>query len=139
MAAWLGLVVTHARLFAKLDAELSVAHGLSLEDYEVLAHLSESPGGARRMAELAQCCLVSPSGLTRRLDGLVSRGLVCRRSCPSDRRGSFAVLTEAGAKRLSEAAPTHVGGVRHHLIDRLSRAELAVLTTALGRVAAELA
>lgn len=138
MAAWLGLIVTHARLFAKLDEELSVAHGLSLDDYEVLAHLSEAPDGARRMAELAHCCLVSPSGLTRRLDGLVSRGLVCRRSCPSDRRGSLAVLTEAGSQRLSEAAPTHAGGVRHHFIDRLSRDELVVLASALGRVAAEL-
>lgn len=136
MAAWQALIATQARLLAKLDDELARAHGLSLAEYEVLVQLSAAPGGAVRMAELAELALVSPSGLTRRVDGLTAKGLVRRQSCPSDRRGSLAVLTEDGRRRLVEAAPTHVAGVRRHLMDRLSRSELAVLAEALGRVAA---
>lgn len=140
MAAWLAFIVAHARLVARLDEELSEAHGLSLGEYEVLVHLADAPDGhgARRMAELAERCLVSPSGLTRRLDRLVAAGLVCRRSCPTDGRGSLAVLTEEGSRHLAEAAPTHVAGVRRHLVDRLSRAELVMLAGALGRVGAGL-
>jgi DNA-binding MarR family transcriptional regulator len=139
MAAWGALIRAHTRLFAQLDAELVADHGLSLADYEVLVQLSAAPGGVRRMAELAQASLVSPSGLTRRVDGLQAKGLVCRRSCPSDGRGSLAALTDEGRRRLAEAAPTHARGVRSHLIDKLSPAELAVMAAALERVAGDLA
>lgn len=138
MAVWRGLLFTHAKLFGRLDEELVSAHGLSLAEYEVMVRLSEAPAGARRMAELAEASLVSPSGLTRRVEGLEAAGLVSRRSCSTDGRGSLAVLTEEGRRRLSEAAPTHVAGVRRHLVDQLSPTELAVLGEALGRVAARL-
>ncbi|MGH9071906.1 MAG: MarR family transcriptional regulator, partial [Acidimicrobiales bacterium] len=59
MAAWQALIKTQARLMARLDQELEDAHGLSLGEYEVLVHLSETPGGACRMAELAELALVS--------------------------------------------------------------------------------
>ncbi|MGH9068294.1 MAG: MarR family winged helix-turn-helix transcriptional regulator [Acidimicrobiales bacterium] len=134
MQAWRHLLVTHGRLFAVLDDELQAAHGLSLADYEVLVQLSDAPGGALRMAELAERSLVSPSGLTRRLDGLVAAGLVCRRPCPEDRRGSLAALSPAGRAKLAEAAPTHLAGVRRHLVDRLDRGEIEGLLGALARV-----
>jgi DNA-binding MarR family transcriptional regulator len=86
------------------------------------------------MAELAAHLMLSPSGLTRRLDGLVKDGLVERRACPSDRRGSFAVLTEKGRAVLEEAAPTHVEGVRRYVIDPLSRDELTAFAGALCHI-----
>lgn len=138
MAAWRALICTHARLFARLDSELVAAHGLTLAAYDVLAQLSEAPDSTRRMAELAQASLVSRSGLTRRVDGLAKAGLVARRTCPTDGRGSMAALTDEGRRRLAEAAPTHLAGVRRHLVDRLSPPELEVLAKALGRVASEL-
>lgn len=134
MAAWRALICAFANLTAALDAELQVAHGLSLAEYEVLAHLSEAPDRRLRMSELADRLHLSPSGLTRRLDGLVNDGLVARDRCPADRRGSFAVLTPAGMARLEEAAPTHVRGVRRHLVDRLSRRQLTEVTAALHAV-----
>jgi DNA-binding MarR family transcriptional regulator len=90
------------------------------------------------MAELAQRLLLSPSGVTRRLDGLVREGTVERRSCPSDRRGSLAVLTNAGLERLEEAAPTHVAGVRRYVIDAMSRADLLALGESLESVGCRL-
>ena len=107
------------RLLDRLDAELEANHGISLAEYEVLVHLSEASGQAMRMAELAVRQVVSPSGLTRRLDGLVRDGLVERRPCPSDRRGTLAVLTDTGRAKLEEAAPTHVTGVRRYVIGAL--------------------
>jgi DNA-binding MarR family transcriptional regulator len=132
--AWRTFIEVHGRLVAQLDAELQAAHGISLPDYEVLVHLSESPDGEMRMAELAGRLLLSPSGLTRRLDGLVADGLVERRACPSDRRGSLAALTQRGRTALEEAAPTHVEGVRRYVIDPLSRDQLLALASALGQI-----
>jgi DNA-binding MarR family transcriptional regulator len=86
------------------------------------------------MTELAARTLVSRSGLTRRLDRLVESGLVARRSCPTDRRGVLAVLTDAGRRRLEESAPTHVDGVRRHFISRLGSQELRALADALNSV-----
>jgi DNA-binding MarR family transcriptional regulator len=120
---------------ATLDAELQAAHGMSLGDYEVLVALSESPERRLRMTDLAGVLHLSPSGLTRRLDVLAKRGWVTRERCPSDRRGTFAVLTDDGYDRLVEAAPTHVRGVREHLVDRLTARQLANLAGALGPLA----
>ena len=50
-----------------------------------------------------------------------------RQSCPTDRRGAFAVLTDTGFARLEAAAPGHVEGVRRHLFDRLTPEQVATL------------
>ena len=133
--AWRSLLAAHTRLLHRLDAELQAAQELSVSDYGVLAELSECPEGQMRMSELAERLLLSPSGLTRRLDTLVHDGLVTRHRCQSDRRGSYAVLTDAGRARLERAAPDHVDQVRRHFVDRLSRDQLSLLADALDAVA----
>ena len=133
MRAWMAFLHASTRLMERLDAELE-GHGLSLADYEILVHLSEEPAGELRMTELAARTLVSRSGLTRRLDRLVESGLVARRSCATDRRGVLAVLTPAGRKRLEEAAPTHVAGVRRHFLDQLHGQDLESLAHCLNSV-----
>jgi DNA-binding MarR family transcriptional regulator len=132
--AWRTLLSAHASLIAVLDRELREQHGLALADYEVLALVSESPEGHLPMSVLAQRLLISPSALTRRVDRLVQRGLVVRQACAGDARVSHAALSAQGRRRLEAAAPTHVRGVREHLVDRLSREQLAALTDALGAV-----
>jgi DNA-binding MarR family transcriptional regulator len=134
MRAWKALLDVTTGVLATLDGELQREHDLSLGEYEVLVHLSETPGQSLRMTDLADRLKLSPSGITRRIDGLVREGLVERRQCPSDRRGSNAVLTEKGLLRLNEAAPTHVRGVRLHFVDQLSERQLANLASALSAV-----
>jgi DNA-binding MarR family transcriptional regulator len=133
-AAWRTLISSTTGLLATLDNELQGAHGLSLGEYEVLVRLSEAPGHSLRMTDLAASLHLSPSGMTRRIDALVKTGVVERQQCPTDRRGSNAVLTAEGMKRLRAAAPTHVEGVRRHFVDRLSERQLANLATALANV-----
>jgi DNA-binding MarR family transcriptional regulator len=129
--AWRSLIGATGTLMSTLDAELQAEHGLSLADYEVLVGLSEAPDQRLRMTDFASHLHLSPSDLTRRLDGLTRRGWVVRERCGSDRRGSYAVLTPSGMQQLVEAAPTHVRGVRRHFIDHLSRRQLADLGAAL--------
>jgi DNA-binding MarR family transcriptional regulator len=132
------MISVHARLVGHLDAELQAANGISLRDYEILAHLSEAEGGAVRMAELADRLMVSPSGLTRRLDGLVGDGLVRRQACVSDRRGTLAVISGAGRAVLERAAPTHVAGVRRYVFDLFDAQEVDRLASSLHTISAAL-
>jgi DNA-binding MarR family transcriptional regulator len=134
MTAWKGFVRASTGLLATLDNELQAAHGLTLGDYEVLVHLSEAPNRAIRMSELAARLHLSPSGMTRRIDGLVKSGFVERRPCSNDRRGSNAVITPLGLKALGTAAPTHLRGVREYFIDRLDERQLADLAATLSRI-----
>lgn len=134
--AWRSLVRTTAYLDAALDAELVAQHNLPLADYAVLAILSEADDRRLRMHDLAERLQLSPSGLTRRVDRLVRAGLVDRVRCDTDGRGTFAALTDRGLRRLEEAAPTHVDGVRRHVVDRLDRAALTLLGELLDRVTA---
>jgi DNA-binding MarR family transcriptional regulator len=134
MEAWRRLVASTTALLAVLDNELQAEHGVSLGDYEVLASLSEAPDRAIRMSELAGRLHLSPSGITRRIDGLVRSGFVERQRCPSDRRGANAVLTPLGAKTLKAAAPTHLRGVREYFIDRLGPDDLDKLAVLLAAI-----
>ncbi|MDQ1428942.1 MAG: hypothetical protein QOK39_2418 [Acidimicrobiaceae bacterium] len=131
---WRTLLSVHARLLSRLDAELHAAHDISLQDYEVLVHLSEVDGTCLRLAELAERLVVSPSGLTRRLDGMVRDGLVERQACLSDRRGMLAVLTPKGRAVLASAAPTHIAGIRRLLFEPLDRRQLRQMTGSLQAI-----
>jgi DNA-binding MarR family transcriptional regulator len=87
-----------------------------------------------RMCDLACRMHLSPSGLTRRLDGLVRDGLVVREPSQEDRRVSLAALTEAGLARLEAAAPSHVASVRRHLLDHLNRTQIRQLGAAFDHL-----
>ena len=136
MRAWRGLLSVHSQLYSKLDEELIRAHGITFPEYEVLVHTSEGLGGSVRMSTLAEAALVSRSGLTRRVQHLVAVGLLERRKCKEDKRGTFAVLTPLGWEKLRAAASTHLKGVREHMISKLSRAELEALAAAFEKVTA---
>lgn len=136
--AWHLMTSVYGRVISRLDADLQEAHEISLRDYQVLVQLSEADGAALRMAELADRLSVSPSGLTRRLDGLVREGLVKRKACQSDRRGTWAVLSSAGWATLEEAAPTHVAGVRRYVFSALRGKRLRDLASGLRAIEAAL-
>lgn len=137
MAAWHAFLHGHAAVIRKLEAELAACHGLSLPAYEVLAHLSDAPDRRMRMTDLTRRALLTPSGVTRLVDKLERDGLVLRQRCDEDARAIYAVLTDAGRARLEEAYPTHLRGVREHLVDRLHCDELPVIATALHRLVDE--
>ena len=101
-------VESHAGLAAAMERRLEVETGMSVQWFEVLIRLARTPGHRLRMSDLAAQTTLSASGLTRAVDRLEAAGLVQRAACPSDRRGSFAVLTDAGERRVMAALPLHV-------------------------------
>jgi DNA-binding MarR family transcriptional regulator len=130
MRAWRGLVEAYADLQAALEADLVSGFGIDGGDYGVLVNLSEAPDQRLRMCDLAAKLHLSPSGLTRRLDGLVKAGFVARQPSEHDRRVTLAVLTDSGRATLEAAAPVHVAGVRANFVDHLSRTQLRQLGAA---------
>ena len=130
MRAWRGLVEAYADLQAALESDLVSGFGIDGGDYGVLVNLSEAPDHRLRMCDLATRLHLSPSGLTRRLDGLVKAGYVAREPSERDRRVTLAVLTDEGRTTLEAAAPVHVAGVRTHFVDHLTRTQLRQLGAA---------
>ncbi len=137
MQAWRSYVETNADLMAALERDLAPT-GLNLGDYQVLVFLSESPERSLRMCDLAGRLQLSPSGLTRRLDGLVRANLVERRRSGSDRRVMLAALTSKGLRVLEDSAPVHVVSVRKRMIDLLDEDELRVVAGVFQKIRARL-
>lgn len=134
MRAWRGLVEVYAAVMAALEADLAERFAITSGDYGVLVALSETPRRRLRMCDLAAALHLSPSGLTRRLDGLVRHGYVARVPSDEDRRVIMAVLTDSGRKLLEQAAPVHVAGVRRELLDHLSPTQIRQLGTVMQSV-----
>ncbi|MEU2039087.1 MarR family winged helix-turn-helix transcriptional regulator [Nocardia niwae] len=107
------------------------AHGLSGLDVNALMRLSRSPGRRLRMTELAAQTELSTSGVTRLIDRLARSELVVRELDPGDRRGAFAVLTEAGAARLAQVLPDYLAAVDRWFVGLLTPEQLAALSEAL--------
>jgi DNA-binding MarR family transcriptional regulator len=134
IAAWARLLRTHAAVTRELSAQLVAEHGLTINDYEALLQLSHADGGAMRRVDLSEQLVLSPSGVTRLLDGLERAGWVEKGVCPSDARVTYAVLTDEGRAKLERASESHLAQVRALFEERLSRKELETLTALLGRL-----
>ena len=118
---WLNLL---SRQIERFDTDLLERAEITLLEYEILVFLSEADNHELRMSELARRLIVSRSNVTYRVDRLVERGLVARRTVADDRRGRVAVLLPAGLDRLESAAPGHVEMVRRLIFDRLDPSQL---------------
>ena len=118
--AWRAFLLANQLLMDQLDRELLQKAGIPHAYYAIMVVLSEAPHRSMRMTEIAEYLRFSKSRLTHAIGRLEERGWVERVACETDRRGQFAVLTEAGLDALQAAAPTHVAGVREHLFDRLT-------------------
>ncbi|MFC7547252.1 MarR family winged helix-turn-helix transcriptional regulator [Plantactinospora sp. GCM10030261] len=130
----LGLFLeAHAGLTARLATQ-ATEHGLSMVEFEVLMRLARSPGEGLRMSHLAAQTSLSTSGVTRVVDRMERDGLVFRRACPSDRRSWFAVVTEAGKRRLNETLPGHLALIEQWFTGQLTPTELEQLLAGLRKL-----
>jgi DNA-binding MarR family transcriptional regulator len=132
--AFVSFLRAHSAITRQLDRELVQEHGLTINDYEVLLHLSRAEGGRLRRVDLAGRVLLTPSGITRLLDGLERAGLVCKAACASDARVVYAELTDEGSRRLEAASQSHLASVRKLFGGRFSEDELETLASLLARL-----
>jgi DNA-binding MarR family transcriptional regulator len=131
---WASLMRGQALLADAVSGRLEAAAGIPLPWYEVLAVLADAPRGALRMQDLGQSMWLSKSGLTRLCDRIEEAGYLSRQSCPTDRRGTFAVITEAGRAKVRDARPIFARASEDLLLQHLSSRERDVLRTAMNKI-----
>jgi len=132
--AFVRLVRGHSAVTRALNAQLVTDHGLTINDYEALLHLARAEDRRMRRVDLAERLILTASGVTRLLDGLEEAGYVDRASCASDRRVTYAVLTESGLAKLREASKSHVADIREIFETRFNAKELDQLVALLDRL-----
>jgi len=132
--AWARLLRSYAATTRALSAELDARHGLTINDYEALLYLSRAEGRHMKRVELAEGLLLTPSGITRLLDGLERAGYVEKGTCATDARVTYAVLTERGAEKLADASESHLAAVCALFEEHLDDGELTTLAELLGRL-----
>ena len=136
--AWRRWLTLNARLSATLHRELQVDTGLSMPDFEVLVHLTDSPEGRKRVTDLARLMQWERSRVSHHVTRMEARRLVQRVECTEDGRGAFIVITPRGRAAIEQAAPGHVHTVRRLVFDALSPEEIDALATIIDTVLAQL-
>lgn len=135
--AWRSLQLMQLQLATELNRRLS-PYGLTLQDYYVLAHLSEN-GGEMRIVELGHDLGLEKSRASHHIARLCERGLLTKRRCETDGRGYWARLTAKGNKLIASAAPSHVADVRELFIARATSTQLSAIASVSKDVSAGLA
>lgn len=134
-AAWYQLLRAHGKILHGVETRLHRDGQIPHHWYDILVTLEKAPDQRLRLSELAQHVVTSRSNLTRLVDRLEAEGYLRREACPDDRRGSFAVLTEAGAKARLDAWPTVSLAIVELFAIYVNNEEANVITKTLQRVA----
>jgi DNA-binding MarR family transcriptional regulator len=124
----------HTVLRRELEAEVLTPRGLSFNDFEALLHLGRADGNRLRRIDLAELLMLSPSGVTRLLDGLEATGLIENVHCPSDARVTWAQLTDEGIQTLDCVGANHTKVMRSLFQGSLDESEVAQLSELLGKL-----
>jgi DNA-binding MarR family transcriptional regulator len=132
--AWTRLLRASASTTRLLSAELQEEHGLTINDYEALLVLSRAEGRRLKRVELARNLMLTPSGVTRLLQGLEDAGLVERAACATDLRVTYAQLTDAGLDKLKAASGGHIASIRALFEDHFAQQEIRTLAEILGKL-----
>lgn len=134
---WQTLTFAHGRVQAVLEKALQEAELPPLAWFDVLHPISLSEGKMLRPRDLGCGVQISRSGLTRLTDRMEAAGVITRKRCDEDRRGSYIGLTEAGgemADAMHEVVEAELAMVFGDLYEEGEAAQLVAL---LSRIAAD--
>jgi DNA-binding MarR family transcriptional regulator len=134
LTAFVRLSNAHAAMERAFNHELQTAGQITVTDFEVLRRLDTAPDGRMRRVDLANAVGVTPSGMTRLLDGLEVSGAVAKHHCTSDQRVIYAVITDAGRALLRTTAQIHLASLVALFGERFTDDELSQLIVLLGRL-----
>ena len=132
--AWTRLLRAYVSTTRLLSAELQAEHGLTINDYEALLVLSRADDARLKRVDLARSLLLTPSGITRLLQGLEDAGLVERVSCATDLRIAYAQLTDTGRSKLEAASDGHIAAICALFDEHFADAEIDSIAEMLGKL-----
>ncbi len=134
LAAFARLMRAQTILRRELETEVLTPRGLTFNDFEALLHLGRADDKRLRRIDLAELLMLSPSGVTRLLDGLVDTGMIENVHCADDARVTWAKLTEEGARTLECVGANHTNVMRSLFQGSLDEDEVAQLSELLGKL-----
>ncbi|GAA2624350.1 MarR family winged helix-turn-helix transcriptional regulator [Paractinoplanes durhamensis] len=134
LGAYFALMEVSSLLQYAVDEHLRADGDLSWVQFQILARLTDAPGGRLRMTDLADGVVYSRSGLTYQAGLLDKRGLITRAPSPDDERSVMVTVTDAGRALVGQVLPGHVDRVRQLLIEPMTGTDVAALSAVLGRV-----
>jgi DNA-binding MarR family transcriptional regulator len=120
-----------------IEKEMLPKTGMNLGWYEVLAHLRDAPNAMLRFQDLARIEGITDSGASRRLNQMIKAGLIDRHSCPTDRRGVYAHLTDKGKTAYDKAHAIFVHSLDRNFGTLFEPGEAEAVSAALARLTAE--
>lgn len=132
--SWRAVLLAQNRVVRAIEEELAAAGRIPLSWYDVLLELNSAPERCLRMQELGERVVLSRSRVSRLVDELEAKGLVARRTDPSDGRAILACLTAEGRLAFRRAAPVYLRGIEAHFTSHLTEDELHVISCALEKV-----
>ena len=134
LAAFARLMRAHTILRRELEADVLSPRGLTINDFEALLHLSKAFELRLRRVDLVELLMLTPSGVTRLLDGLQESGLVENLQCEDDARVTWARLTQDGIETVQCVGANHVKRLQSLFGEALSQDEVGQLSELLGRL-----
>ena len=134
IAAFARLMRAHTVLRRELESEVLSPRGLTINDFEALHHLARSDDNRLRRVDLVELLMLTPSGVTRLLDGLQESGLVENVQCDDDARVTWAKLTQDGIETVQCVGASHAKRLQSLFGEALSQDEVAQLSELLGRL-----
>ena len=132
--AFSNFFMAHGRITKEIERRMSADDVVSLEVYDVLLALENSPEQRLRMSELAEEIFYSRSGLTRLADRIEQKGLIRRVACPNDRRAMHVEITELGISERLRAWPTLERSIKELFGDRITDDEASSIEMAFAKV-----
>ncbi|MEU5218655.1 MarR family transcriptional regulator [Streptomyces sp. NPDC020807] len=133
--AWRALLLAHNAAVRAIETDVQRNGRVPLTWYDVLLELRGAGEQGLRMQEVAQRVVLSRTRVSRLVDEMARADLVTKRPDLTDKRVTWAVITDEGRSALRATAPAYMRGIQEHFARHLTDEEAAVITTALLRVA----
>jgi DNA-binding MarR family transcriptional regulator len=136
LGAFAALLKVQAAVVRRLELRLEEHRLVPIAQYDVLLELNSAPDRRLRMQQLSERVVLSRSRVSRVVDEMARAGLVLKEPDPDDRRGAYAVITEAGRAALRAAAPVYLAGIEEEFLRHLTPAERRSVEKSLRKVLA---
>lgn len=118
-AMWREVTTMRSTVDRALEQRLQRDAGISGADFDVLHSLSVAEGTRLRAGALAEALGWEKSRISHQVRRMAERGLVERADCPTDLRGTWVVLTSAGADAFATASCGYVETLERVLFSKL--------------------
>jgi DNA-binding MarR family transcriptional regulator len=132
--AFARLARAHTLLRRELASEILTPRGLTMSDFEALLSLSDAEENRLRRVDLVEKLMLTPSGVTRLLEGLQEAGLVENVHCEDDARVTWAQLTDDGIETLECVGASYAKRLQELFEGRLDADDVARLSELLAKL-----